>query len=98
LSKKEVVDTVSNAIEDQARTTAFMRMAEAKGLFKALLSKMGALYPKAANLEEDTRTELTTIVDFLMERTENEVVWEECLLFRQKVIDEIVTQWKEKKR
>ena len=93
--KDEVIDAVSIAIEEQARTTAFMRLDEAKSKVILALSVLGS---SVHDLSQDSKEELTTIVDFLIERTEKEIVWNECKNFRKEIVDEIVAQWKAKKR
>lgn len=90
--KSEVVNAISEKIDEQAQTTLFLRLDEAKMLFKKSVDKLG--FGKEADREE-----LQNIVDFLMEKegATKEMVWEECKTLRRSLIDHVVQTWAEKK-
>ncbi len=86
--KAEVIKRVSDEIEDQARTTMYLELKEAKATFQTVALQMGT----------QSEEELTTIIDYLRGKIERDVVWEECEKFRGRFIDRIVEQWRDKRR
>ncbi len=86
--KAEVLKRVSGEIEDQARTTMFLMLAEAKEAFKKA----------AMNIGSKSEDELTTIIDYFRGKIEKETVWEECEKFRAEFVDKTVEEWRQKRR